>query len=242
VELQNIAAAQGVQPAAAEGIGAAAATAPAVAVSPQLIVHREFRANPHVLREAATGRPDLPATGATPLRAAGTDRLVAGNSRSGAMLAVSRFRPERIGPMLGDLPVIAAPAAPPVMSDGFSISVEVCLVHLRRSWLADGLLNLKSWFVPTVTKGSFSDGTGRGNSTPLAVLPIACVFIRNLAIKARWTDEDRARAETSSHLGTFALLGRSFDQNSATLTTEGMQAIAWICQPMPVLPPRDAPE
>jgi len=141
--------------------------------------------------------------------------------------------------MLGDLPVIAAPAAPPVTSDRFSISVEVCLVHLRRPWLADGLLNLNGWFVPMVTKGSFSDGTGPGNSTPLAVLPIACVFIRNLAIKARWSDEDKAHTETSSHLGVFALLGRSFDQNSATLTVEGMQAIAWICQPMPVLPPQD---
>jgi hypothetical protein len=149
------------------------------------------------------------------------------------------LEPDRIVPMLGDLPVIAAPAAVPVTSDGFSISVEVCLVHLRRPWLADGLLNLKSWFVPTLAKGSFSDGTGPGNSTPLAVLPIACVFIRNLAIKARWSDEDKAHAESSSHLGTFALLGRSFDRNSATLTVEGMQAIAWICQPMPMLPPHD---
>ena len=145
----------------------------------------------------------------------------------------------RLGPLLGDLPVIAASAASHVTSDGFSIAVEVCLVHLRRAWLGDGLLNLTNWFVPSVAKGSISDGTGPGNTTPLSVLPVACVCIRNMAIKARWSDADRAQVETSSHLGAFALLGRRFDHNTATLTIEGMQCIAWICQPMPLLPPLD---
>jgi hypothetical protein len=150
-----------------------------------------------------------------------------------------RLHPERVAPAVNDAPAITPPPTPPVQADGFSITVEVCLVHLRRPWLADGLLNLTNWCVPTVAKGTFSDGTGPGTSTPLAVLPVACVFIRKLAISAHWTDDDKSHAESSSHLGTFSLLGRRFDQNSALLSVDGMQTIAWICQPLPVLPPQD---
>jgi len=145
----------------------------------------------------------------------------------------------RIGPELGNLQITPVPPEPSVTSDGFSISFEMCLVHLRRPWLGDGLLNLSSWFVPSVARGSFSGGTGSNESTPLAVLPIACILIRDLVIKARWNDDDRANLETSSHLGAFSLLGRSYDHDAATLTVAGVQSIAWICQPMPVLPPRE---
>jgi hypothetical protein len=150
-------------------------------------------------------------------------------------------QPQRLGPLLADAPLVAAPGdAPPlVTSDGLSIEVEVCLVHLRRPWLADGLLNLTNWFVPAVAKGAFSAGAGPGDATPLAVLPVACVCIRNLALQARWNDSDREHVETSSHLGAFALLGRRFDHTTATLTVDGMQLIAWICHPMPVLPPSE---
>lgn len=217
----------------------AVAATRAVAASPHLTTRREFHMRAHGLRDSVSDHPGPHSAAATAALAESTEAIIADNTHSNAMLAAARFKPVRIVPKLGDLPTIVAPPAPVVTSDGFSISVEVCLVHLRRPWLADGLLNLKAWFVPSVAKGSFSDGSGPGNATPLAVLPIACVFIRNLAIKARWSDADKAHTETSSHLGAFALLGRKFDQNSATLTVEGMQAIAWICQPMPVLPPQD---
>jgi hypothetical protein len=158
---------------------------------------------------------------------------------AGSGLAVAGAGATRLRSLVADVPVIEAPAAPRVTSDGFSISIDVCLVHLRRPWFGDGLLNLSGWFVPSVARGSFSDGTGAGNATPLSVLPVACVCIRNLAIKARWNDADRQQVETSSHLGAFALMGRLFDHNTATLTVQGMQCIAWICQPMPRLPPQD---
>lgn len=142
-------------------------------------------------------------------------------------------------PIFVETPAVAPPKDPPVGGDGFSISVEVCLVHLRRPWIADGLLNLTNWFVPTVAKGAFSDGTGANSAKPLNVMPIGCIFIRNLKIKASWSDEDKANVETSSHLGAFSLLGRTFDHATATLAVEGMQTVGWICEPMPVLPPND---
>jgi hypothetical protein len=134
---------------------------------------------------------------------------------------------------------VPPPPGPVVTSDAFALSLEVCLVHLRRPWFSSGLMTLKNWFVPTIARGAFSAGTAPNDTAPLAVLPTACVFIRNLSIKAQWSDRDREQLETSSHLGAFSLVGRAFDNTKATISVEGVQIIAWICQPLPTLPPRD---
>lgn len=138
-------------------------------------------------------------------------------------------------------PPIPLPPPAPVSSDSFSIHVDVSVVKLRRPWLSDSLLNLTNWFVPSVAKGSFSNGTGASDPGLLPLLPVACILIRNLIVHARWSEEDRNNLENSTHLGAFGLLGRSYDQNSATLKVPGMQSVAWICDPLPVLPPLAAP-
>jgi hypothetical protein len=134
------------------------------------------------------------------------------------------------------------PPPPPLVSgDEFSIDVEVSIVKLRRPWLSDGLLNLTNWFVPSTAKGFFSNGTGGDDPGILPVLPVACVLIRNLTVHARWSEEDRKNLENSTHLGPFGLQGRSFDHNTTDLKVVGMQSVAWICDPLPLLPPADAP-
>lgn len=129
----------------------------------------------------------------------------------------------------------------PVAADGFSIDVEMCMVKLSRPWLSDALLTLPGWYVPGFARGSFSAGTGAGDSGTLPLLPTACIFIRNLKIHAQWSDADRQVIQSSGGLGSFSLIGREFDTNSATLTVPGMQSIAWMYQTLPVLPPDDVP-
>jgi hypothetical protein len=147
-----------------------------------------------------------------------------------------------IAAVVAPLPPPPLPPPPPLVGgDEFSIDVETSILKLRRPWLSDGLLNLNGWFVPSAPKGSFSAGAGAGNQGILPVLPVACVLIRNLTIHARWSEEDRDNLESSTHLGPFGLQGRNFDHNSATLTVAGMQSVAWICDPLPLLPPADAP-
>ena len=132
-----------------------------------------------------------------------------------------------------------------VVSDQFSIDVSMCFVELRRPWLSDGLLSLRNWYVPGFAKGSFSLGPGAPDGTvdagTLSLLPTACILIRDLEIKAQWSDDDGDAIESSSNLGGFNLFGREFDRNNATLRVPGMQSIAWICEPMPLLPPADEP-
>lgn len=135
----------------------------------------------------------------------------------------------------------APSAQAPVSSDGFSISVDVCVVNLRRPWLSDGLLNSKGWYVPTYSQGAFSGGAGVDDPGIFPVLPIACILVRNLTVKAQWSDQDQGNVENSTHLGSFSLLGRHYDRTSATLTVPGMQSAAWICDPLPLLPPADPP-
>lgn len=127
----------------------------------------------------------------------------------------------------------------PVNSDQFSISFSYCLVRLSRQWLYQPFLDCKSWYVPGYKEGDFSTGTEEANSGTFAALPLAFLLIKDLSIVANWTEDDAAAAKNSLALPPFSLVGSAFQSN--TLSCQGMQIIAWICQPMPLLPPQSAP-
>ena len=127
-----------------------------------------------------------------------------------------------------------------VVTEQFGISVDICLVNLQRPWLSDAFLNVRGWFIPGFEKGEFSNGNDQEDG-PFAILPTACILIRNLQITATWSEADRAVVEQAANLGTFSLFGRSFDSNTATLAVPGMQSIAWVCEPMPLLPAGEQP-
>ena len=128
----------------------------------------------------------------------------------------------------------------PVVADGFRLSLRYCMVELKRPWLSDALLSLPGWFVHGFAKGDFSQGVS-SNVGNMAYVPTACIIVRDVSIAANWNDSDKTALQSSSELGGFSLLGRSYDQNTQTLNIPGMQSFAWICQPMPVLPPADPP-
>jgi len=127
-----------------------------------------------------------------------------------------------------------------VAADEFFLDVSICIVQARRPWFSDALLGLPNWYVVGFAKGAFSSAPPEhlGN---LSILPTACIFIRDVTIKSKWSDADLQVIESSANLGGFNLFGRSFDSNTNTLTIPGMQSFAWICQPMPLLPPSDPP-
>ena len=205
---------------------------------------RATRISPDAFRQVSMAKVSAPiASMAVQTRAVQVNPAILaafGNSRVRARREVTvRPTDPLIFAVVAPLP---PPPPPPLVSgDEFSISVEVSILNLRRPWLSDGLLNLNGWFVPSAAKGSFSNGTGAADPGILPVLPVACVLIRNLTVHARWSEEDRKNLENSTHLGPFGLQGRNFDHNSADLTVTGMQSVAWICDPLPLLPPADAP-
>jgi hypothetical protein len=129
----------------------------------------------------------------------------------------------------------------PVTTERMSLTFDICLVALNRPWLSDGFLSLVNWYVPHYAEGAFSDGTPEYDGGALAAIPTACVLIRNLTIAAQWSADDRAAVESSAGLGPFSLLGRTYDVSTGTVTVPGVQIIAWVCEAMPLLPPRSDP-
>jgi hypothetical protein len=125
-------------------------------------------------------------------------------------------------------------------SKRFGLDAELCLVNLRRSWLSTAFLRLGNWFVQSFDKGGLSSGDPEDGS-PFAVIPVACVLVRNLRIHAEWSTADQQQSLASTHLGPFSLAGRRFDTTTATLSVPGMQSVAWLCEPLPPLPPRSTP-
>jgi hypothetical protein len=126
-----------------------------------------------------------------------------------------------------------------VTSKDLELSFDYCLVRATRPWLSP-FLNMKTWYMQGSKAGEMASGTGTGR-TPFEVIPMAALVIKNLKIVASWSQEDSVAMKSSTKLGPFSLLGRTVDEVSGSLTCPGMQIVAWICEPMPTLPPASDP-
>lgn len=126
-----------------------------------------------------------------------------------------------------------------------TLSFEYCLVSLKRPWLNSTFLSLKNWYVPGTQAGEFSAGSaGRsdsGDDALLEALPKAALLVRNLDISASWTQSDRSVLGDSVSFGPFNLIGSSVNETSGSVRCPGMQIAAWVCEPLPLLPPTSAP-
>jgi hypothetical protein len=152
--------------------------------------------------------------------------------------------PDDIRLAIGDLHVVdrawwyerflaRAPTAPTTTSS-ISIDFEYCLIRIARPWLLDALLADRSWYIPAMAKGSLTAPDPFGGTLPL--LPIGVVVVRNLMIAATWTAADVTNAAMATHFGPFTIDGAIVNN---TLTHAGIQAIGWLLQWMPPLPPND---
>ena len=170
--------------------------------------------------------------------------------------AVPVAHPPAMHPPAAPPPVHPAPPAPPphpyaaimqtatvqpMTATSVAITFEHCIVTLTRPWFPQGFLLLRDWYLPGYSKGDFSHGTGPADTGLLPLVPTGFVAIRNLSIRANWSDQDRAAAQQSASFGPFSLVGRNFDANSGTLSCPGIQIIGWFLAPLPVLPPTTDP-
>ncbi len=134
----------------------------------------------------------------------------------------------------------AAASSREVTSSSISISFEYCLVNITRSWLSTEFLTLKNWYMEGFEDGELASGSGVGGM-PLEVMPVAALLVRKLSIAAAWSHDDQVSLQDTLSFGPFSLQGRSVDQASGVVTCPDMQIIAWICEPMPRLPPAADP-
>ncbi|WP_282132774.1 hypothetical protein [Cellulophaga baltica] len=129
----------------------------------------------------------------------------------------------------------------PVRSNGFEMSFDYCIVNLERSWFDTTMFHCsKLWYGYTMEESYFSTGTkDEANSGALKCIPTAMILIKNLKLKAAWTNEDIHNAKNSIGLGIFNLSESTFSDNE--LTNSGMQIIGWMCEVLPKLPENSDP-
>jgi hypothetical protein len=167
-----------------------------------------------------------------------------------AALPVERVAaPEGVGAAMRLNPLTATNAAlssvvlnlpaQPTSSTNFEISFKYCVASVARPWLSSDFLTATNWYMPGLQVGALARGIYAKAAQRFGLLPAKLLLVKELSIRAAWSEQDRTFAQNSASLGPFSLINSSFDKNE--LTAPGMQIIGWFCQVVPVLPPMADP-
>jgi hypothetical protein len=125
----------------------------------------------------------------------------------------------------------------PVAADGFHVTFDYCLVRFERPWWNEVFLRNRGWSMPGHLPGDICKGTATDATGAISLMTVGMVVVRSLIMKASWTESDQEQLQRSISLGPFCVAGAVFDTSSGSLSRPGLQAIAWLCQVPPVLPP-----
>lgn len=124
----------------------------------------------------------------------------------------------------------------PPTTTGFDVTFDYCVVTFDRPWWDPLFLSTANWSVAGFTKGQIASGSVASPALAVPAITTGMVVVRNLTIAANWTDRDQqALSDGAVSLGPFSTVGAAFD--GQTLSRPGMQALAWICQVPPAIPP-----
>jgi hypothetical protein len=127
-----------------------------------------------------------------------------------------------------------------VTSESITLAFEFCLVDIGRPWISGELLSLKNWYLSGYRKGDMASDTGVENR-PFEFLTASAIVVRNLKIKADWSQENRKALEAGLAFGPFSLQGRTSIKETGERIRPGMQIVGWILEPMPELAPASDP-
>jgi hypothetical protein len=134
--------------------------------------------------------------------------------------------------------VLAASHARPVQSEGFSVSFDYCIVSFDRPWWDELFLAADGWELPGFSTGELASGSAATPASLITLVTGGMIVIRNLVITANWQTAELSAIQAASSLGPFCIAGATLHE--AELTRPGLQAIAWLCQVPPMLPPDPA--
>lgn len=151
-----------------------------------------------------------------------------------------RWNPARID-VLAEVSVIdavlAGTSSEKSTSSNFSVRFDYCLVRFDRPWWDEAFLARRDWQVPGYDAHQLSSGSATEPRDPLTLITVGMLVVRNLKVTAEWSDNDIDALPRSTSLGPFCIAAAEFDSSTGTLTRDGHQAIAWLCQVPPPLPP-----
>lgn len=133
-----------------------------------------------------------------------------------------------------------ASTAQPVEAPEIEISFQYCVVRLSRPWFPELLLLTKGWYIAGYGADTFATGDLADPKALFPCVPTGFVAIKDLTIKGTWSQADTAAAAKSASLGPFSLVG-STGSGPGSYTRPGVQIFAWLCEPLPSLPPDGDP-
>jgi hypothetical protein len=127
-----------------------------------------------------------------------------------------------------------------VNSNNFQIDFSYALVTLDRPWLSAEIIDSANlWYALMRKTGYYSSGDiSEDNKGAFRAIPKAMIVIKDLSIKAQWTEEDKKAATSSIGLGCFNLANSTF-KNSNELSAPGIMILGWVCEVLPKLPAND---
>lgn len=134
---------------------------------------------------------------------------------------------------------LAGASSQPLTSSSLSIAFDYALVSIERPWLSRSFLSARRWYVPGARAGDYSCGLAADNTGAFAYLPTVFIAVKSLRISGFTTDQDKMVMSVSDGLGFFSLARSTHD--STSVTAPGIQIVAWVCEPMPQLPPDSDP-
>ncbi|MFD9359840.1 hypothetical protein [Streptomyces sp. NPDC060031] len=156
---------------------------------------------------------------------------------AGTLLAIDRQVGDSVDAELQLAVVGTAPRAP----EGFTVEFEYTIVSFGRPWWDEVFLAAENWMVPGFRRGGIASGSvPQVAASAITLITTGMVVVRNLRITSHWDDDERDQlASGALNLGPFSLDGADVD--GETLSRPGAQAMGWICQVPPVLPPTGDP-
>jgi hypothetical protein len=138
----------------------------------------------------------------------------------------------------------------------FSLSVEICRVPLRRTWMDAGVFTNRSWkFDKSISEAEYlSDGENPPRGSMVA-FSTALIVARNLNIQIDISNEknsyslEKINASLRAGWGPFSIKGNysketakqthDFVQTGSGIEAKGMQIIGFVCQVLPKCPDPD---
>ncbi len=240
------------QPLSATAVRPSAASSPTVALKARAAAGPATATiNPDAVALAMAGRP-------TALKAQRLERAVAAKTKLGGVALEGGAVPAVKTPLvartdvlvrhdlilLKQLELVQATTPKKIETTEVSLAFEYCLVSFNRPWMSSVFLSSRGWYVPGFAAGEFSTGSAGGPESEnvlLEALPMAALVVRNLRITADFSHEDTSVLRDAASFGPFSLIEREAQEISSSISCPGMQIVAWLCEPLPRLPPASDP-
>jgi hypothetical protein len=131
-----------------------------------------------------------------------------------------------------------------------SSTIDVSLQHqcvtigrttAGQSWWYGVFLADQGWSIPGMQQGGLLPAPSDASTSAINGLPIAMIVVQNLKVTGNWSQEALAALQApSGSVGPLSLFGATpttNGDNTITFGRAGMQVVALLCSPLPVLPP-----